>query len=409
MAADSPDTDAVATRRRALTIGVTTFVAVAVVIGGGWAVATTFESPAQREAAASAPTPGPVTAQVKRGDLARTISFPGTAETADQKAYAIPSQNGDRAVVTRSTLESGATINPGDVVTEVNGRPIFATAGQFAFYRDLATGDHGTDVEQLQNSLIAMGLLSSADGNFGAATERAVRSLYQRAGYAVPETRESSAEDTPPTDIAPGDGGATSDGSGSRESAGSSQAQAQPVLQIPAGEFIVLGNLPSRLAAAPSIGDALDGDSKVTIERGQLQVTSAVPALSAAALGVGQKGTFTPTEGESVEIQLQSVGTGTEDGADVPVLSTGVKALPPDLRGKSGVITVTLDIVAKNSLLVPTIAVSAGGRGEAHLLVQRGNHFERIAVRELGQLEGTSAVEILDDVALEPGDQVRVS
>ena len=43
------------------------------------------------------------------------------------------------------------------MIVEVSGRPLFAFGGTVPAYRDLATGDTGTDVAQLQRGLTAIG------------------------------------------------------------------------------------------------------------------------------------------------------------------------------------------------------------------------------------------------------------
>jgi len=406
---DTVGRDAAAARRRTLRVCLALLVGVTVIVGGAWAMASTFESPAQREAAAAAPTPGPVTARVQRGDLTRTVSFPGTVATADRAAYTIPPRDGERAVVTGTALREGATVSAGDVVTEINGRPVFATSGQFGFYRDLRPGESGPDVEQLQRSLMESGLLSSADGDFGAATERAVRRLYDEAGYSVPGISDDSGGTTAPTPSPPEVPGSDEDPATGTATVPDHRATARTALEVPTSEFLVLGELPARIATVPHVGAVIDGESSVAVERGALRIESDVPALSAADLETGQEGTFTGARGTTASVRLQSIGETSDDSADVSVLSTGVRELPAGSRGETGTIAVTLDVVAKNSLLVPTIAVSTGGKGTAHVLVRRDDHYERVPVRELGQLEGTSAVEVLDGSDLEPGEEVRVS
>lgn len=63
----------------------------------------------------------------------------------------------------------------GDVLYRVADTPVRAVVGQTPFYRSLAPGAKGADVRQLQDALVALGLLRASDGTYGAPTERAVR------------------------------------------------------------------------------------------------------------------------------------------------------------------------------------------------------------------------------------------
>ena len=93
----------------------------------------------------------------------------------------------------RRPIAAGAT------VLEVDGRPLFALPGAFAFYRDLSLGMNGPDVSQLQAGLRAAGLDVGVDGSFGASTERAVRLLYERNGYAASAGTTQGPSATSPT------------------------------------------------------------------------------------------------------------------------------------------------------------------------------------------------------------------
>lgn len=66
-------------------------------------------------------------------------------------------------------------VNVGDVLYRVAGTPVRAVVGQVPFHRALSSGAKGTDVHQLQDALVSMGLLRAADGTYGAPTHRAVR------------------------------------------------------------------------------------------------------------------------------------------------------------------------------------------------------------------------------------------
>jgi peptidoglycan hydrolase-like protein with peptidoglycan-binding domain len=88
------------------------------------------------------------------------------------------------AVVTKLPTSVGQTVNTGSVLVEVSDRPVIYLTGQIPLLRDLRLGDRGSDVRRLQESLSAWGA-PPADGEFGAGTARALRALYEAAGYAA--------------------------------------------------------------------------------------------------------------------------------------------------------------------------------------------------------------------------------
>ena len=111
-------------------------------VGGGWALASTFQSSAQQEANATAPVAAPVFSPVSEGTLARQVSFTGTVGPSAQVSVTLPAVAGAAvSVVTGHPVAAGATVISGSVLTEINGRPAFAAKSPFAFYRDMGYGD----------------------------------------------------------------------------------------------------------------------------------------------------------------------------------------------------------------------------------------------------------------------------
>ncbi|MEZ5190014.1 MAG: peptidoglycan-binding domain-containing protein [Schumannella sp.] len=163
-------------------------VAGAALVASGWMLAGLFESPQQREAAASAPDPGDVTAQVERGDLADTLTVNGTVERVSRVELPLPAGTGP-SVITARPIADGGSLTQGRPVIEVNGRPVIAIAGAFPLYRDLGPGTKGADVRALQKALNAAGYPVEVDGRFGAGTAQALARLYRALGYDPPEGR----------------------------------------------------------------------------------------------------------------------------------------------------------------------------------------------------------------------------
>lgn len=158
---------------------------------GGLVGATFIQSPEQQRASAGTPERSVLTAPVERRLLASTVVARGTV-TAQRQVDATPAagQGGSVAVLTAIRTRAGATVKAGDVVLAVSGRPLLAMPGAVPAYRDMRPGDSGNDIAQLQQALRSLGHYRSGDrkGYFGPATKTAVRRLYGRAGFQVPDT-----------------------------------------------------------------------------------------------------------------------------------------------------------------------------------------------------------------------------
>lgn len=156
-------------------------------VAGGWFAARAFTSPAQWEAQASAPVAKPLLAEVTQGDLVdvRTLGA-AVVPSALTQAALTPAAEAGRSIVTESALSPGTTVKAGTVLVRINGHPVFALASTFPFYRDFGAGDSGPDMTALQRNLISLGLPSQADGEFGAATARAVGMLFRNGNAAAP-------------------------------------------------------------------------------------------------------------------------------------------------------------------------------------------------------------------------------
>ena len=84
----------------------------------------------------------------------------------------------------------GTVVSQGQTLYSVDGRPVPLLYGTQAVYRVMAAGVSGTDVQQLEQDLIALGFANStnllADGNFTAADAAAVKRW--QAALGVPQT-----------------------------------------------------------------------------------------------------------------------------------------------------------------------------------------------------------------------------
>jgi peptidoglycan hydrolase-like protein with peptidoglycan-binding domain len=93
------------------------------------------------------------TARVERRDLVQRDSFDGTLGYADAR----PLYAAQAGTLTRIAPE-GRIVRRGDVVYEVDGKPVFLLYGANPAWRSLSTGvADGRDVRQLEQNLIALG------------------------------------------------------------------------------------------------------------------------------------------------------------------------------------------------------------------------------------------------------------
>lgn len=83
-------------------------------------------------------------------------------------------------VVTNTS--DAAEFQQGDVLYEVAGMPVRVVKGSTPFYRDLVEGDRGADVAQLEQALVDLGYLGTADEVFDSWTRSAVKAWQKDLG-----------------------------------------------------------------------------------------------------------------------------------------------------------------------------------------------------------------------------------
>ena len=91
------------------------------------------------------------TAPVEQRDLLEEIEWSGTLGYG-----AIVNVSGTGGTVT-SVAQVGATLDRGDVIATVDGQPVIVLFGDTPMWRDLAQGDEGHDVYQLEANLAVLG------------------------------------------------------------------------------------------------------------------------------------------------------------------------------------------------------------------------------------------------------------
>lgn len=116
--------------------------------------------------------------------MSTAIAVPGRVVPVRQISVAVSEAHGaTRLIVSGLPKRVGDTVGPGDGILEISGRPVIALPGVIPLYRDISSGDTGTDVSNLQAALTKIRLKVGSTGVFDARTQAAVGELYRRAGY----------------------------------------------------------------------------------------------------------------------------------------------------------------------------------------------------------------------------------
>ncbi|WP_390228794.1 peptidoglycan-binding protein [Gryllotalpicola reticulitermitis] len=384
---------------------------IAIVFGGGWVVATRFQSPAQRAAAAAPPAAPVLTSEVKRGDLAQTVNAQASVRPASTAGVPLTPPDG-LAVVTGTPTTTGATVTAAQVVLEINGRPVIALPGSFRFYRDLRVGDSGPDVRQLQAALRDAGFSVAIDGRFGPGTEQAVRALYQRTGYPVPTAEspvvEGSAPDASSAEAAASNSAA--DAASALPGTFVPQASANPktTAMVTAAELVVAPALPARLESAPRVGEVIDGDANIGFAGGDLIARADVAESVIGSITTKTIASLTPPGGTPIPARVTRVTPPAQPGDNGSVtLAPEAGLLDESLAGKSVLTTFTVAAIASDALIVPASAVQSHGDARFVLKREPNGDLTEVPVTEIGSLAGRSAVHPDSRGTLSEGDAVR--
>ncbi|ACZ90838.1 peptidoglycan-binding domain-containing protein [Streptosporangium roseum] len=166
---------------------------VLVIAGAGWAVGSRLRSPADEASARRPPKPSLVTAPVELRRLTSTVTVSGTLTYGSPLPVTLAGTvggaggnggaGGAGGTPQRvTTAPKPGPIRAGQVLMQVNGRPVFAMEGKKPMYRPLVPGTEGDDVKQFQRALRV-----KVTGVFDAATVAAVKRWYAKRGYKAQE------------------------------------------------------------------------------------------------------------------------------------------------------------------------------------------------------------------------------
>ncbi len=158
-----------------------------VVVAGalGWVIGSQIQSPAEAAANAKPPTPSLITVAVDQRLLSADVIGRGSIDFDDPESLFLSGSVGEPGTPQIVTMipEEGTELPEGAVAIEIAGRPVILLEGELPVYRDMRPGSIGDDVLQLEQALVRLGLMTTADNRWDNATGAGVQALYARAGY----------------------------------------------------------------------------------------------------------------------------------------------------------------------------------------------------------------------------------
>ena len=403
-------------RRRRILSGVAGGAALMAV--GGLIGATFVKSPAQLAADSAAPAETVTTAKVVAQDLTSSVAMRGVIYPSTQ--YDVSASGAaSQLYISKLDVSVGDTVSSGQVLAEIDGAPLFVLTGSVPAWRDLAPGESGPDVAELQQALAKLGFSDHGDasGYYGGGTEDAVSAFYKHLGYTVPT-------------------------SGGSPSGGSAQTQSGP--QVPQGDVLFLPSLPASVVAVNgSVGQQAGSPFLTLSAGGSLTLTGELPPAYASqiktglqvkvfdeATGISATGTVAavgaPTEtvptGTTVDIGVGATGpagssgdgsgTGSGSGATlfVPVTVDPTTPLPAALNGENVLVTVLTGQTEGPVLTVPVAAIVTTASGQSTVtVVGAGGKQTTVPVTPGMSENGNVQVTATTAGALTVGENVVVS
>ncbi|WP_423773751.1 peptidoglycan-binding domain-containing protein [Actinomyces urogenitalis] len=426
---------------RRLLLALSAVVVALLLVAVTWLAASRFQSPAQRAAQAQPPAAEPVLVPVAKADLTERTTINATVGVSQTRSIDLVSPGAGAVVVTAAGAAAGSQIESGQAVVWLNDRPVMALPGAFPLYRDLGPGDTGSDVRLLQEALTGLGYGLSVDGQFGAATTRAVAKLYQRVGADAPTRPVDDRDRTnslPSEGQAPGPGASASDET-DRDRATqpeSVQTTGRSEIYLPASEVVVIAGLPVRVESVPSVGTTLTAaTARLTVSTGQTVLSAQVTGALAARVtqqisGTAQLGDETLSVSvssiESAQTDTDRGSPSEENTADDPAAETAPMAgaagertliltptsaqIPQEWIGRGDVL-VTLDLIEPllGVLTVPQRALASDASGSTSVLLhETDGSFTQVRVTQQACVAGTCAIEADAGSGVREGAYVRV-
>ncbi|MCP4087381.1 MAG: peptidoglycan-binding protein [Actinomycetia bacterium] len=201
------------------------------------------------------------------GELSRSEALRGVLRVEDSGEFRL---SGSGTITWRDPADLIA-VESGNTILELDLHPVVAIEGQVPMFRDLAQGDSGPDVRQLQEFLRIRGFFEGElDGRFGLATTSAVK-LWQR-----------------------------------------ELGQSRPQGTVSAGSVVALGDLPAdfRYPEPVDVGAAFVAGDVLVVGRGHDgEMFVEVPESRLGDFGLGTRASISAADAGQVEAVVSRLGT----------------------------------------------------------------------------------------------------
>lgn len=348
---------------------VLTAVTVSAVVG--WVAGRQVRSPAEIAAGKRPPKPSLITVPLEKVRLTADVVTRGTVGYGSPNVVNLPVSAGKQGnrIVTVAPRE-GDTIGEGGVALAVSARPVIVLQGDKPMFRDLAVGDLGDDVRQLEAALARKGHNPGAqDGAVDLNTILAVSSLYSLTGFGPPS------------------GG------------------------VPADEVLFFPKLPVRIGEVTvKAGDTPDGPL-MTVTSSEVTVAASLSAEDVKLVREGAAVTVQdPDKGLRADGTVRQVAsTPGTDGVEPQrfYLEVIPKGAPEALVGSSVVVNVAVSSTEGEVLAAPVAALSTAADGTTRLEVEKDGKTHLVTVRAGLVARGMVEVTPLGET-LQRGDRVVV-
>lgn len=370
-------------------------VAVAVVAGGGAAVYVTkpFSKPPAAPAANADPTGlQPVT----RRSLSQQTSVSGTLGYAGTYTVVVPTDGGQPpGSGTFTALPAvGQVIHQGQSVYSVSGSPVMLLYGSVPVYRTLSQGMTGTDVQELNADLVALGDATKSELDpgsdfFGSATVTALEKLQSHVGLTPSGTLPLGQAVFQPTALTV---------SGVSATLGASVQHGAQVLQATSTTRQVVAQV-----GATELSDVAVG-AQVSIVLPDNQTTpGVVTALSTTASAPS-------SSGSGSESSSSTPGSSSGSGSSTDTVNVSIQMKDPSAAGTIAQAPVQVNITTetvRDVLAVPIDALMTEPTGyDVEVAGPHGTH--RVVPVSLGLFDDTAGLVQVTGSGLSAGEQVVV-
>jgi len=377
-------------RRRIILLAVIGLAVIASI--GGLLISTTIKSPAQQAAETKAPGLTRLTAPVQDTVIRNTVQADGLITKPPQISSLSGGGGGGgggggnaQQVVTKIFRPPGSFVAPGNVIIEVAGRPFFVFQGTVPAYRDMAPGESGSDIAQLQAGLESLGFSVGGDtsGVYGPGTSAAVAAFYQSLGYPAPAAPSGS--------------------KGHRRA------------EVPLSEIMFVPRFPAQVVKLGGHVGSVVSDSLVTLSLGSPSIHGQLNPAFGSLVRPGMRVTIT-TQGSPATVHgtIASVGRKAQTSKSIsgglyyPMHIKLRKPLPPSMGpGQNVILSIRAAQSSGPMLAVPEAALFGGQDGKDYVSKVTGpNTATRVPVTVVTEGDGLVGIRPDPAGALKPGDQV---